>query len=298
MWTRLVILACVVSATFTAPAYGQAAPTVKVEPDVIEAGGTGTVVGAAFEPGTVQIFVDQVAGAPLAEQVHDGEFEFLVSFAGVPVGAHRLIACNDRSRSSECRQSAFDSFEIERPPSPTTTTLPPRTTTTTRPTTTTIAPTTTRPPSATTTPIDASTTTDNSAVTTMSGATTTSPPVATVSPTTLGQIGTVTTVGSIVTTPPVLAGIDPLGPDPTFDPNPDQLAIPTTTAGPSLAGNGPGQAPDLSIVAIEVSQGIQNMNSTMPLVADRTTVIRVHVASEGQLPWGPVDGLLLLQAPG
>jgi hypothetical protein len=52
--------------------------------------------------------------------------------------------------------------------------------------------------------------------------------------------------------------------------------------------------PDMYILGIEVTQNIQDIFSTMPLVAGRKTWIRVHPrANTGS--WAPIDGAILVK---
>lgn len=150
-----------------------------------------------------------------------------------------------------------------------TTTRPSRTTTTTSPPL--VIATTTRPPTVTTT--------------------TTSPPL--VIATTTAPPRTTTT-----TSPPLVADRPSatVGPYPTYNPNPDGYAIQTTTTQMPEA-QPPGQlVPDVSVRGIEVTQGIQDLRSRMPLVADRKTTVRVHIAVEPGFAF--VDGALLVERAG
>lgn len=259
----------------------QQAPTFSVDPGVVELGKSVHVDGFGFEPGTMRIYLDGTVGtSPIAEVEHTGQFNFLVEIAGVTEGKHEVIACNNQARTGVCRQEEATALVVT--VAATTTTL--RTTTTTTPpratTTTTNTTTTTRPPSPTRT-------------------TTTVPPTATLAPTTIGAFAVSTTAAPPPTISGGLAASIPIGPEPTFDPNPNDVAIVTTTEGPAYQSpNVVGDYPDLSVVALEVSQGIQNLTSRMPLVADRTTWIRVYVDSTGTDSWAPVDGAMLLQRAG
>lgn len=141
-----------------------------------------------------------------------------------------------------------------------------------------VLPTTTRPPSF---PTSTSTTTS-----TTSSTTTTSPVI--VLPTTTPPIPTI---------PPVIgSSAPPTNPEPTFNPNPDDLAISTTSA-PLDEAQPPGEIiPDLWVRGIEVTQGIQDLTSRMPLVAGRRTTVRVHVGIDTGFSF--VDGALLVERPG
>ncbi len=65
-----------------------------------------------------------------------------------------------------------------------------------------------------------------------------------------------------------------------------QFAGPTTTHGTGLGSYaGDSSLPDLSVTGLEITQGIQNRDNDMPLVAARTTVLRVYVQTDdGDLP--------------
>jgi len=143
-----------------------------------------------------------------------------------------------------------------------------------------VLPTTTRPPSF---PTSTSTSTTTS---TTSSTTTTSPVI--VLPTTTPPIPTI---------PPVIgSSAPPTNPEPTFNPNPDDLAISTTSA-PLDEAQPPGEIiPDLWVRGIEVTQGIQDLTSRMPLVAGRRTTVRVHVGIDTGFSF--VDGALLVERPG
>jgi hypothetical protein len=298
MLRRVALAFVIASMSIGLPAYGQSGPSITVDPSVVPVGGTVTVKGDGFEPGLVRIYLDDVDSAPLAEGDHRGAFNFLLEIDGVSVATYKVIACNNQARAGACREEASAELTVI---DSTTTTRPARTTTTTRPPTTTTRPATTQPASTTTRPPTTrpATTTTSPAVTIPP--VTTSPPIATIAtiaPTTVAGIAVATTQVPPPTVAPVIGASLPDGPDPTFDPNPDAIAIPTTTEGPSLATDFENDFPDLWVEAIEVTQGIQNKNSVMPLVAERTTWVRVHVQAEGVGVWGPVDGAMLLQRAG
>jgi hypothetical protein len=92
--------------------------------------------------------------------------------------------------------------------------------------------------------------------------------------------------------------------DPTCcDPPPSGTPLDLTghgspTPGPKIQNPGPGpDFPDLYIWGVEVTQNIQDIHSTMPLVAARKTWIRVHPrANTGN--WGPIDGAILVKHGG
>ena len=310
MRCRLFLVALVAMSVSSLSVQAQSAPTIKVDPVAVVVGKSTTVDGVNFEPGLVRIFLDSTTASPVAEVDHVGAFNFLVEIAGVAEGPHTVIACNNQSRTGACRQEATANLRVisdttttttttapptrvtttTRPPSATTTTLPPRATTTVASATVPTTVPTTVPPRATTTVAPQTTTV---------AVATTLPQIVTIAPTTIGGIAVATTVAPPPTGPGNVAASIPSGPDPTFDPTPGDIAIVTTTEGPSFqSGSSGDEYPDLSVVAIEVTQGIQDLTSRMPLVADRTTWIRVHVDSAGDNSWAPIDGAILLQRAG
>ncbi len=120
-------------------------------------------------------------------------------------------------------------------------------------------------------------------VTTPSVTTTTSDlglAVATTSPTTttVGDFAVATTTPPIPTIPPVIAS--------------------STTSEPLDEAQPPGETiPDIEVRAVEVTQGIQDLASRMPLVAGRATTVRVHIDTSGGYV-GTVDGALLVERAG
>ena len=89
-------------------------------------------------------------------------------------------------------------------------------------------------------------------------------------------------------------------PDPTFPaaavtPEPTPLPVVVVTPGPTppngvAASTGP--FPDLDVIAVEVTQGIQNLANSMPLVTDRRTFVRVHIDVIGALELAYTHGIL------
>jgi hypothetical protein len=73
--------------------------------------------------------------------------------------------------------------------------------------------------------------------------------------------------------PPILVGAQ------TLPPPPDGLIVPT-----------PEEFPDLIVTDVEVTQGIQNLENSMPLVAGRRTYVRVYARVSGADTWGGTDG--------
>ena len=158
----------------------------------------------------------------------------------------------------------------------------------TTPTTTTspviVLPTTTLRPSFTTT---------TSTTTTTTTTTTTSPVI--VIPTTARST---TTTSPVIVIPSTTTTVPPTV-VPTGPPN---IAISTTSDAPDVAAELPEDFPDVSVRAIEVTQGIQDLESRMPLVAGRKTVVRVHVAAYDAGAGGSadvhIDGALLVERAG
>ncbi len=149
-------------------------------------------------------------------------------------------------------------------------------------------------------------------------ATTTAPP----QPTTTLPLGTGTTSPESTTTSSLhLQSVTTSTlPDPPAPSGPVGVAFTTTSTSLPTPGGFQGQStphPDLEVTAVEVTQGIQDLQNRMPLVANRPTLVRVYVAvdrSEGiglgglvgttpDEPSGvaelsPVEGLLHLQRDG
>ena len=241
-----------------ATARAQSAAAIALDPTNGPVGTSVQVAGSGFQPGTVSIHLDQVS--------HDNELaSVLVTRSGFQVGVTiptvgpgSHTIIACRDRSSAVVPTCRERADATfRVVAPTSTSRPPTT-----------------PPLVTPTPPPP-----------------TQPPPGDV-------VGPSTTAGPPSTVPPQIADPnDGLGPDPTFDPTPDDLAGQTTTSAFGVLNPGAGEFPDLSVRAIEVTQGIQNLQSRMPLVASRRTYVRVHPDAEG-FSWGPVDGLLLLRRSG
>lgn len=287
MLIRLLIVAVLAQAAF---AY-QASPSVSVSPTEGEVGDKLAATGADWQSGSVELFLDSVGGKPLGSSSVDRSGGFSIGFTiptGTSLGRHRAIACLDRNTSNDCRESASGSFTVIEPTTTTTTTSTTTTSTTstsTTSTTSTSTTTTTLPPSTTTT-TTAPTTTVGVSITTTTGAFA-APSSSTTTSTTAAVVGIVTTASTQATPGAVAA--------------PDAL-----------------EWPDIEIVGFEVTQGIQDLQNRMPLVADRKTWVRLYVAAD-KLPdsdgesdlaienvgsqwsyegWDPVDGALLLQRGG
>ena len=84
--------------------------------------------------------------------------------------------------------------------------------------------------------------------------------------------------------------------DPPATSNPANVAISTTSAALDVAVE-PGEiVPDVYVRGVEITQGIQDLRSRMPLVADRKTTVRVHIGVDPGFAY--VDGALLIERPG
>ena len=110
-------------------------------------------------------------------------------------------------------------------------------------------------------------------------------------------------------------------PDPPAPSGPTGVAFTTTSTSLDLpsgfTNSGDDYFPDLEITDVEVTQGIQDLQNRMPLVAGKETIVRVYVAADkieseglggvagsepeqtiGPEGWEPVDGLLYLRRGG
>ena len=235
-----------------------AAASVSVDPDGGPPATVVTITGEDLPGTTYEVFWDQVGGLSLADGVlnpDDGTFKVQAKIPDDTPGNHRIIACTDYDGQRGCNAEERTNFTIS----------PPATTTTTTMTTT------TKPPSTTTT---------------------SEPPVTT---TTIPSLPIVTT-----TIPPV--PVVPTGDDYTWTqqnpPPPTQPGIyttATTTPPPSVVspdGTDPDDWPDLRATAIEITQGMQNIDNDMPLVANRRTYARVYLDVIGEDSWAPISGVL------
>ncbi len=88
------------------------------------------------------------------------------------------------------------------------------------------------------------------------------------------------TIASSTPTLPSFAALTPTPIIDIFHFPPGNLTgpIPTPTP-PHLLG--PGQIPDLEVTHIEITQGMQDLDNDMPLVANRMTFLRVYVKTDG-----------------
>ena len=100
----------------------------------------------------------------------------------------------------------------------------------------------------------------------------------------------------IPTIPPVIVSSTPTTHgDPPATSNPANVAISTTSAVLDVAVE-PGEiVPDVYVRGVEITQGIQDLRSRMPLVADRKTTVRVHIGVDPGFAY--VDGALLIERP-
>jgi len=234
-----------------------AAPILLVDPAEGEPGDELTVVGRGFEPGAgYRLLWDGDPTAELARGTADsvGFFQMRVEIvAGAAAGSHEIWACRTALRRCEDPPRVA---VIVLAPSPT-----PRPTETPAPTS--------------------------------------PPPTATAAPTATSSVPSPVPVPSAV--PSAAPGGSPPSPAATIlplpsfpaaavTPAPSPLPAVVITPAPSppdgLAAS-PGPFPNLAVTAIEVTQGIQDLGNSMPLVAGRRTYVRVYVRSEGapELAW-------------
>jgi len=252
---RLLLALLIACASVVLTASYQTSPEFEVSPSSGEAGDTITATGKGFEAGDIELFLDTAGGLRLGTTPVDRNGEFVERFSvpRVNAGGHDVIACLDRNRTTnECRQAVRAVLTIVDPPPPTTTTT---TTTTTTSTTTT----TTQPPIG---------------VTTTAATTTTSePPIGIATTTTLP-----TGPGDVAITTTTLGG-DPGAPN-----EPQVFVSPTVTTFPPEAV--PTQISNLSITAVEVTQGLQNFANDFPLVENRWTAVRIHGVTDAEAQAG------------
>ena len=165
------------------------------------------------------------------------------------------------------------------------------------------------PPATTTTTSQDTTTTTSGTGTTVPASTTTLP----------GELISTTTSSLVLgATTTTVEG------DPGTPPGPTGVAFTTTSTSLDLPGGFADQNtdhfPDIEVTAVEVTQGIQDLQNRMPLVAGKRTVVRVYVAADrdpeeggdsfaggtveepdeviGPEGWEPVDGLLQIRRGG
>ena len=55
---------------------------------------------------------------------------------------------------------------------------------------------------------------------------------------------------------------------------------------------------DVGITDMEITQGIQNASNTIPLVAYRSTAVRVYLSTDANTSTSPVSGLLTVTVDG
>ena len=116
----------------------------------------------------------------------------------------------------------------------------------------------------------------------------------TIATTTLPVIVTPTTTTTTTTTSPVI--VTPTTTTTTTTTTPTDIAISTTSDPPAEAQPEGEIVPDVFVRGVEVTQGIQDLQSRMPLVADRRTTVRVHVGADPE--FAAVDGALLVERAG
>lgn len=121
----------------------------------------------------------------------------------------------------------------------------------------------------------------------------TSPPSSTTTTEPLDLVA-VTSTSTTSTTSPDFAVATTAPPIPTIPP----VIVNSTTSAPLDEAQPPGESiPDIEVRAVEITQGIQDLASRMPLVAGRATTVRVHIDTSGGYV-GAVDGALLIERAG
>lgn len=255
---KIATILFVLLGTFATPTSIAAAKALEVTPDAGEAGDEITATATGFPPGPVTFWwdVSDLLGAVATDGTGSASLTFKIP-AGAALGPHDVWACE----GSTCLPGLLASATVTViSPTPRPTRAPP----TPKPTP---APTPKPTPKSTPIPTSAPTPTPEPTASPVVASPTTpaasQPPLAvpTQPPTTPAPI------------PPILVGAR------TQPPLPDQLGIPT-----------PDEFPDLRVTAIEVTQGIQDLENNMPLVAGRRTYARVYVAVTGADTWGGTYG--------
>ena len=292
----LLVLAVAVSLVTVLVLPVNAQGSITIDPKSGMVGDTIEVTGSNFAPNkTVTIFLDVISSNGILTSSSTNKGLFVVDFeipAGTSPGNHIVYACEYSAEYDTCildnTPPPSADLIVESPP--TTTSAPPPTTTTVPPPTTTTAPrdsTTTLPPI---------------------GTTSSTLPIGVPSSTTTSSLA----LGSVTTT---------TSPDPPAASGPMGVAFTTTSTSLDLPSGftdgGDDYFPDIEITAVEVTQGIQDLQNRMPLVAHKQTVVRVYVAVDkivnegldglvggepeqtiGPEGWDPIDGLLHLQRGG
>jgi hypothetical protein len=243
--------------------------TLIVEPQVVEAGGSVQATGRGYDiPGEeLHLRLDKASGVRLANVTVDrnGTFSTAATIpAGTEPGPHQIIVC--RTERSACFQLAAASIRVVSPPEPTPdpspdpTAEPP-------------------PPEPTLVP----------------------PPPDPDPPDQPPQDETVPLLTPTPTAPDELTTTDdPLCCDPPAPVGPGQVQQNPVQTQPPLVnpfGGDGDEIVDLYVRAIEVTQNIQDFDSSMPLVADRRTWIRVHprVLHSPETPLDAIGGAVLLR---
>ena len=255
-------LAILLAGAWLVPSAAIAVPLLIVDPDTGLAGSETTVIGRGFvDLGRYRIMWDGVT-VKLAD-VHadtNGFFQVEVTIpTGAAPGNHIIRACPFIGCPLDKQVDAV--FTVLAPPTPKPTPKP-----TPRPT-----PRPTTPPGTTPTPgTTPGTTPPPTAKPTSPSASPSLPPPAT------GQPGP--------TFPEAI-------PTPVPTPLPVVVVTPAPTP-PSGVAAPSSPFPDLDVIAIEVTQGVQNLANSMPLVAGRRTFARVHIDVEGALELAYTHGIL------
>lgn len=185
----------------------------------------------------------------------------------------RLVAC--RVAAGGCAEVAAAEMTLAPATPPTKPTMPP-TKPTVPPTRATVPPTKpTVPPTRATVPPTRATVPPTRATTAAGPGFAAATTTATVAPPTAGggDIAVPTTVGV----------------DPTYGTTPDLVSA-TTEA--TLPKAGDASLANLRITAVEVTQGLQDLQNRFPLVADRRTWVRVHARTDGDAPMPDVHAAL------
>ena len=262
--TRRTIFLCALVATSTwalpALAAAQSGPTLALDVRSASPGQTVTATGAGFEQiGAVALYLDAVVAGDEVGATALNRGGFALAFAVPPVPPGRHIVI-------ACREPDGRGGCREQA------TAPLDVVEADRPTTTVTTSTTVRA-------VEVSTTTSRPAEAARPAVTT-------------------TTQRDSVAVPSTTLGGDP--PAPSVPGEVVATTVPTPTSLPTgLLEPVAEELPDLSVRAIEITQGIQNLNSAMPLVEGRRTWVRVHPQIDQPYAWFEVvDGALLLQRDG
>lgn len=251
------------------PASVRAVPSLVIEPDSGAPGATLVARGAGFPSGIpIEIRWGAIGGATLADGTADSAGAFKIPFA-IPATAepiqYRVFACV--AGTAPCPVNAADVVTVLAPPTPSPSPSPtptPSPSPTPRPT-----PRPTPTPTPGRTPKPTPTPTPRVTARPATPAPVTPPP----SPAASG----LTTEPTPTPGPTFPVPSFPLtAPTPTPTPL-DLIAVTPQPTPPSGVAASVEPFPDLDILAIEVTQGIQDLNNNMPLVAGRRTYARVYI---------------------